>query len=439
MEISLGRTVSLLPLKIRHILSIGLGKASRYAIEEVLYLWFFFFALIFFRVMVWRNQFFPRKSNSVCFIGNNYNSFYTLSQALRKRGWRAISINPYPRCPFVQNQDILMDSISIGDSIKIFFHIIFHYRVVHLYNSMEESIYRGPNPLWKKLLNPTNLKRCGVSILFTPSGCLDGATSEEINELTTGLCNKCIWQGNDVVCNEKRNQQKIDWISKNCALFSNEVDLPKKLSRTEIGLNIPLMPLCSQALDPKMTVPDSYKIHKKKEEVLVFTAYGNEAIRSNDKRDIKGKKFIKVAIDRLIKEGYPVKHFHATSIPARDMKYYQVQADIIIDQLNYGTIGSAGREGMMLRKPVICHVSELMRSANIAMQDCPVINATEDSIYEVLKKTALMSSEDRHHIGEASREWMLKWFEADVCAERYERILSCLSKGESLHPETKFL
>ena len=40
------------------------------------------------------------------------------------------------------------------------------------------------------------------------------------------------------------------------------------------------------------------------------------------------------------------------------MKYYQVQADIVVEQLIYGWWGSTGVETMSLGKPVICYLRE---------------------------------------------------------------------------------
>jgi hypothetical protein len=414
-------------------------KYLKLLIGEIKYFWMIPFSVILFPGAILKNFFYRKPAKSVYFIGNSYNAFYTLAESLRKNGWKAKSVSPDRDQQFVQNYHMLVDLSTTRDSVRVFLDIIFNYRFLHVYNRTNQLIYTGLNPFLKILLTAENLKKCGVSIIFTPSGCLDGSTSKEINIITGGLCNKCIWQGNDLVCNDKRNQKRINWIMKNCSLFSNEVDLPKKLSYSSIGLNLPLSPLNSEILNPKIIVPTSYKISKKKDEVLVFTAYGNENIRKNDQRDIKGKKYIMDAINRIIEEGYPVKHFHATSIPSKDMKYYQVQADIIVDQLNYGTIGSAAREGMMLGKLVVCHVSELVRGTNVAMRNCPAIDATEESIYEVLKKLVLMSRKERLSIGEKSRRWMLQWFDVGVCADRYGKILSCLANKESLHPESKFL
>ena len=379
-----------------------------------------------------------KKNNSVFFIGNNYNTFYNLAESLKKRGWKAISLNPYKDCQFIETYHLFADLSSPKDSIKIFLNIIFNYKFLHLYNRTTEAIYTGPSRVLKSLLTVKNLKRFGVIVIFTPSGCLDGSTSKEINEITNGLCEKCIWQGNNRVCNDFKNQEKIDWIRKNCDLFSNEVDLPKKISQTNIGLNIPIHPLNSEVLMPKLIAPNQHKISKNNNEIIVFTAYGNQNIRSDDKKDIKGIKYIMSAINKLISEGHPIKHFHATNIPIKNMRYYQVQADIIIDQLNYGSIGSAAREGMMLAKPVICHISDLIRNTNIAMRDCPAVNATENTIYEALKNL-VSSKEERLFIGTQSRKWMLKWFDADVCAERYEKIANRLINKLPLHPESRFL
>lgn len=396
-----------------------------------------FYAL--FGVAYLKNQLGCKKTQSVYFIGNCYHSFYLLSQTLKKRGWKAISVNPDGECWLAPYADKNVCLTISSQALKVFFEVAFKYKFLQVYNRTENTIYTGVNPLLKHLLSAKNLRKCGVHIIYTPSGCLDGSTAGEINKITQGLCNKCIWQGNDWVCNDKTNQKKIEWIMENCVLFSNEVDLPKKLSYTDIGLRIPLLPLCAETLNPSLGVPPEFKISKQKNEIIVFTAFGNEHLRSNKQKDIKGKKYILSAINQLIEEGHPIKHFHATSIPSQNMKYYQVQADIIVDQLNYGTIGAAAREGMMLGKPVICHVSDLMRRSNIAMKGCPAINATEESIYEALKDLILMPASERLEIGKRSREWMLKWFDADVCAARYEKITECILNKEPLTPQEKFI
>ncbi len=370
---------------------------------------------------------------SVYFIGNNYNAFYTLALGLQDRGWKACSMNPYEPNDFIQNYHVYANLADDIEALKVFFDVLFNYRILHVYNRTIQSLYTGTSLVLRFLLRVEILRLNGIFIYFSPSGCLDGSTTQEINEITRGLCDKCIWQNNMQVCNDVYNKNKIKWIVKNCKLFTNEVDWDKALAKSKIGCNIPIVsPIDSRIYDPELIVPEEFRISKKPHELVIFTAFGNESLRSNDTRDIKGKKFMIAAINQLIAEGYPICHFHASNIPAKNMKYYQVQSDIIIDQLNYGSIGSSTREGMMLAKPVICHIASKIRNFNIAMKDCPAIDASEETIYEVLKNLVLLPNEERLLIGKKSREWMLKWCNYDVSAERYEKVYEYIKKGKSL-------
>ena len=42
-----------------------------------------------------------------------------------------------------------------------------------------------------------------------------------------------------------------------------------------------------------------------------------------------------------------------TDVPNRDVRYYQVQADVVCDMLTLGWFGANVREAMMLGKPAI--------------------------------------------------------------------------------------
>ena len=69
------------------------------------------------------------------------------------------------------------------------------------------------------------------------------------------------------------------------------------------------------------------------------------------------------------------------------MKFIQSQADIIVDQLNYGRFGATAREGLALGKPVVtnCNPSQRDGSSLMSLTNAPVIHATEETIFEVLK------------------------------------------------------
>ena len=61
---------------------------------------------------------------------------------------------------------------------------------------------------------------------------------------------------------------------------------------------------------------------------------------------------VMAAIEKLKAEGLPVQLYFATEVPSRSVRFIQVQADIVVDQLNYGRIGANARESMMLGRPV---------------------------------------------------------------------------------------
>ena len=110
------------------------------------------------------------------------------------------------------------------------------------------------------------------------------------------------------------------------------------------------------------------------------------------------------------------------------MRYYQAQADIIVDQLNYGRYGATAREGMMLGKPVICYMNkfEYREEDKLAcLDECPLVSATEVDVYEVLKNLVENASL-RVSLGEQSRSYALKWHSADACAARYEKVYDAL-------------
>ena len=45
-------------------------------------------------------------------------------------------------------------------------------------------------------------------------------------------------------------------------------------------------------------------------------------------------------------------------MPNKDVRFIQVQADIVVDQLNYGRYGAQAREGMMLGRPTVCYINK---------------------------------------------------------------------------------
>ena len=63
-------------------------------------------------------------------------------------------------------------------------------------------------------------------------------------------------------------------------------------------------------------------------------------------------------IDKLKLEGIDVEMIFFHGVPNKELRYYQAQADIVVDMLTYGFFGAEVREAMMLGKPVVCYLRD---------------------------------------------------------------------------------
>jgi glycosyltransferase involved in cell wall biosynthesis len=111
------------------------------------------------------------------------------------------------------------------------------------------------------------------------------------------------------------------------------------------------------------------------------------------------------------------------------MRYYQVQADIVVDQLIYGWWGSTAIEAMALGKPVICYLSpswkEIFLKRFPEYTSLPIVEGNTQNIYEVLKR--LTTDKDyREQKGKESRLFAEKHFDVKKNARELEKIFLTL-------------
>src|SRR5690606_38495366 len=88
--------------------------------------------------------------------------------------------------------------------------------------------------------------------------------------------------------------------------------------------------------------------------------------------------------------------------------------------------GATAREAMMLGKPVICYLrtewlESMRREIPEYVKELPVINATPETVYDVLTDL-IRNPAKRREIGERSRAFALKWHSAAAGAGRFDRI-----------------
>ena len=189
---------------------------------------------------------------------------------------------------------------------------------------------------------------------------------------------------------------------------------------------------------PDLAVPDDMRLDRQAD-VVVYHAVGNYATRRTAERDIKGTGAVLDAVERLKADGLPVRLVFAHDIPSTRVRFLQVQADIVVDQLNYGRYGANARESMMLGKPVICRLSSHQAAPLPDLRpidEAPLIDASEASVYEVLRDL-VVDADRRRRVGRASRAFALAWHAEDACAARYETVIERIRAG--LPPESRDL
>ena len=123
-------------------------------------------------------------------------------------------------------------------------------------------------------------------------------------------------------------------------------------------------------------------------------------------------------MEKLQQEGYDVDFIFFDDESNKNLKYYQTQADIVVEQLYNGWHGSTAVECMAVGKPVVTYIRPEVE-AIIPHEHPPLINANENNIYGVLKNLVIKPGM-RREIGEKSREYALRYHHYIVVAKQLE-------------------
>jgi hypothetical protein len=389
----------------------------------------------------------PRRKSAL-FLHNNYYHFNCLSAGLRKRGWDTLTValqSPNnPQQQFFHGEDVNLfdpDPAAMARKTRDFFRAVpERFGALHFYGQGYAAFFGryvensdDPHIIpWDFL----ELRRHRTIIGFMPSGCTDGGLQSSIRELTQGLCSRCVWELRPDVCSDARSlawNRKLallcDWVGLECDHATPERIGPKTVYGPVVTTLDP------DRWRPDLHVPDDMLIARKPGEILIYHAVGNYAARRTGDRDIKGTGAVLAAVEQLKAEGFPARLIFAHDVPSTRVRYLQVQADIVVDQLNYGRYGANAREAMMLGRPTLCRLSPRQASPLPPLrpiQEAPMLDAREDTVVDVLR-SLIVDRERRLESGRKARAFAVAWHGQDACAERYEKIIDRIRAG--LPPE----
>jgi hypothetical protein len=370
------------------------------------------------------------KKKSILFVNPDYHCSFLLRDELRARGWRAdIFIPPgYPKKLLYKNEGITLLYTKNNRWLNIFQS--FFYLVLFFFRYKYFLIYGGSNilALFDDRLRPLlrddfclDLSLARIlrkKIMYLPSGCLEDETKANFSKLDNGnVCKNCGWS--EGVCNDEMNTLHFG-IKRRYGnfFFGNGTIDSTQFSHTHTKYKSIDLTLWH----PHAEIPEEFNLPQTNNLRILHSFYNVD--REHNDKNIKGSPFVLNAIERLKREGYQVEYFHLHNVPSRFMRYYQIQADIIVEQLIYGWWGSTGVECMALGKPVICYLrpewKEFFLKTFGEYNSLPIIEATPPNIYEVLKELVI-NKEQRKQKGRESRIFAERHFDVRKNAVELER------------------
>lgn len=359
--------------------------------------------------------------NSILFIRPDYHCSFFYRDEFRKKNWKAdIYVDPnQPRELLFSDDSVLRSPKMFNEKYKIFKlfnHLILVIYWLSIFLKYRYHVYYGMPPVVNFFEKKIGLKKIfgddfifelwlskimGRKLIFLPTGCHHQESRENFSKFDAGaVCGNCgAWDR----CNDDNNNLNFSIIRRYMDMCVGwDPFISSKYKQTffkykAIDLNV---------WHPSIFIPRQYKI-KKNNKILIF--HGSklkDSGRTWRGKNIKGSPFIFEAVRKLKEEGHPVEYFYVEDIPINEMRFYQAQADIVVEQLIYGWWGSTFVEASALGKPVVCYLRKSWKQfffkAFVEYKHLPIIEADTSTIYEELKRL-VVDADYRARRGEDSR------------------------------------
>ena len=362
-----------------------------------------------------------RSKQSILFVRPDYHCSFFYREQFIKAGWKADIFLPrdFPEPLLYSSENLLKQPQFPGRKfflIKILNHLLliswwltqfwryefhFYYGKPPVVNVFEQRIgltrIFGRNFLFELWL----AKLFGIKLIFLPTGCHEDETKENFSKLDGGnVCANC---GTFNRCEDKKNKLTF-------ARMDRYFDMVVGTGSIE-STQFRMTHFKYKAIDltlwrPGLIIPSEHKLPTTRNIRILHSSYLSKSGRDWQGRNIKGSPFVLAAIERLQNEGYPFEYLHIHDKPSNQMRFYQAQADIVVEQLIYGWWGSTFVETSALGKPVVCYLRPAWKDFFFKTfpehSSLPIVEANTQSIYEVLKKL-VTDAAYRQQKGEESR------------------------------------
>jgi len=144
----------------------------------------------------------------------------------------------------------------------------------------------------------------------------------------------------------------------------------------------------------------------------------------------KGTKYVLRAVENLRKE-YKIEFVLIQNMPLPLALKTIRDCDIYVDQMIWGGYAVTSQQAMALGKPIVCYLKPVL-SENLYPEDIPVVHATVDNLEDKLAEL-IRNPHLRHDLGKRSRQYVEKYHDHILVAEKLMRIYSSLLASRGLH------
>lgn len=382
------------------------------------------------------------------YVGHSYYNTWYLSRELRKLGWKADTLNfdPSPaNRNYYHGEDFQFEYRGRVDKLR---HLKFYLKSLRQYDIFHFSGTRflkflfdfddRLNGILPERWDIRLLKRLGKKIVYSNNACHDGVSQSSFRTwLPEPVCDICPSRDVPSVCSDELN---MAWGKLRNSLADYQVTIGGNRKDYNDDPRVHEVPefycLDANVWSPDLLIPSNYRLPIPSDTVKIYHSVGNFELRTaaTDMRNIKSTHLYLPLIERLKSEGYRVELIFFHDVPNIKLRFYQAQADIVVDMLTFGFFGANIREAMMLGKPAVCFLrpewlESMRREIPDYVDELPVISATPHTIYDVLKDL-IENPEKRREIGQRSREFAIKWHSASAGAKRFDEIYSGLLQGD---------